>query len=159
LNHPTDSIILSPSSPDPVARLAASSVAPGRRGRIPPRPRTKAPVEKGHSLYGYYHSHHLERFPEIGKNAAALAEKFFAWYGAVFQEGTLTVREKNLIALAVAHSVQCPYCIDAYTTASLESGSDLEQMTEAIHVAAAIRGGASLVHGGQMREHAERKGM
>jgi alkylhydroperoxidase/carboxymuconolactone decarboxylase family protein YurZ len=47
--------------------------------------------------------------------------------------------------------VQCPYCIDAYTTGSLEKGATPEQMTEAVHVAAAIRGGASLVHGVQMR--------
>jgi 4-carboxymuconolactone decarboxylase len=68
-------------------------------------------------------------------------------------EGALTVREKALIALAVSHAVQCPYCIDAYTKSSLESGADLDQMTEAVHVAAAIRGGASLVHGMQMRSH------
>ena len=59
-----------------------------------------------------------------------------------------------LIALGVAHAVQCPYCIDAYTKTCLEKGSDLEQMTEAVHVASAIRGGASLVHGVQMLEHA-----
>jgi 4-carboxymuconolactone decarboxylase len=47
--------------------------------------------------------------------------------------------------------VQCPYCIDAYTRACLEKGSNLEQMTEAIHVASAIRGGSSLVHGVQMK--------
>ena len=53
-------------------------------------------------------------------------------------------------ALAVAHAVQCPYCIDAYTRASLEAGSNMEEMTEAIHVAAAIRGGATLIHGIQV---------
>ena len=63
----------------------------------------------------------------------------------------MTVREKSLIALAIAHSKQCPYCIDAYTSACLESGSNPEQMTEAVHVASAIRGGASLVHGVQMK--------
>jgi alkylhydroperoxidase/carboxymuconolactone decarboxylase family protein len=65
--------------------------------------------------------------------------------------GALTEREKTLIALAVAHAVQCPYCIDAYSQACLEKGSNLDEMTEAIHVATAIRGGASLVHGVQMR--------
>lgn len=104
----------------------------------------------------YYHNHDLAKFPEIGKEAPSLWEKFSAWYGAVFAEGALTEREKALIALAVAHTVQCPYCIDAYTTASLEKGSNLEQMTEAVHVAAAIRGGASLVHGIQMRNIVEK---
>ena len=70
---------------------------------------------------------------------------------AVFAEGELTQREKSLIALAVAHAVQCPYCIDAYTQDCLEKGSNVSEMTEAIHVATAIRGGASLVHGIQMR--------
>ena len=88
-----------------------------------------------------------------------LAEKFFAWYDAVFAEGALSEREKSLIALAVAHAVQCPYCIDAYSQDCLRKGADSEQMTEAVHVAAAIRGGASLVHGIQMRNIAERLGM
>ena len=107
----------------------------------------------------YYHAHDLAAFADVGKNAPALAEKFFAWYGAVFADGALSAREKSLIALAVAHAVQCPYCIDAYSHDALAKGSDLEQMTEAIHVAAAIRGGASLVHGVQMRNHVGAVGM
>jgi alkylhydroperoxidase/carboxymuconolactone decarboxylase family protein len=107
----------------------------------------------------YYDAHDLPRFGEIGKDAPGLSEKFFAWYEAVFAEGALTEREKSLIALAVAHAVQCPYCIDAYAQDCLRKGSDLEQMTEAVHVAAAIRGGASLVHSIQMRNHAEKLGM
>jgi 4-carboxymuconolactone decarboxylase len=107
----------------------------------------------------YYDSGDLERFPEIGKNAPNLAQKFFDWYGAVFADGALSAREKSLIALAVAHAVQCPYCIEAYSKDALEKGSDLDQMTEAVHVAAAIRGGASLVHGIQMRNQAKAIGM
>jgi alkylhydroperoxidase/carboxymuconolactone decarboxylase family protein len=107
----------------------------------------------------YYHPHDLARFSEIGKNAPDLAKKFFDWYGAVFADGALSAREKSLIALAVAHAVQCPYCIDAYSKDSLEKGADLDQMTEAVHVAAAIRGGASLVHGIQMRNQATALGM
>ncbi len=107
----------------------------------------------------YYDSHDLPKFGEIGKNRPELAEKFFAWYTAVFQDGALTAREKSLIALAVAHAVQCPYCIDAYSRDALEKGSDLDEMTEAVHVASAIRGGASLVHGVQMRNHCAKLGM
>jgi len=105
-------------------------------------------------MSGYYHREDLARFGEMGANAPELWEKFAAWYSAVFDEGALTEREKSLIALAVAHAVQCPYCIDAYTEACLEKGSNLEQMTEAVHVAAAIRSSASLVHGLQMRNAA-----
>jgi 4-carboxymuconolactone decarboxylase len=95
----------------------------------------------------------------VGEDAPELWKKFLEWYTAVFAEGALSEREKALIALAVAHAVQCPYCIDAYTTASLEKGSTPEQMTEAVHVAAAIRGGSSLVHGVQMRNHVHRISM
>ena len=135
----------------------------------------------------YYKHEHLPAFGSISEGAPELAKKFFDYYNAVFAEGALSEREKCLIALAVgayllfqafdasvnqrretwatlralavAHTVQCPYCIDAYTSASLEKGSDLEQMTEAVHVAVAIRGGASLVHGVQMLEHVHKKGM
>lgn len=107
----------------------------------------------------YYAPDHLARFGEVAEGSPELARKFFEYYGAVFAEGALSRREKALIALAVAHTVQCPYCIDAFTTESLAHGGDLEQMTEAVHVATAIRGGASLVHGLQMLDHARRHSM
>jgi len=107
----------------------------------------------------YYDADHLAKFGTIAEGNKELAGKFFDWYGAVFKEGALSEREKALIALAVAHAVQCPYCIDAYSKTCLEKGADLDQMTEAVHVAAAIRGGASLVHGVQMLEHVKKAGM
>ena len=107
----------------------------------------------------YYKPEDLLKFEEIGKEAPELAKKFFEYYGAVFAEGALSEREKALIALAVAHAIQCPYCIDAYTKTSLEKGSNVAEMTEAIHVATAIRGGASLVHGVQMRNIAGKLSM
>ena len=102
----------------------------------------------------YYDASQLPRFGAIAEGNPKLAASFFKYYGEVFEDGALTAREKALIALAVAHAVQCPYCIDAYTQDSLEKGADLAQMTEAVHVACAIRGGASLVHGVQMLDHA-----
>jgi 4-carboxymuconolactone decarboxylase len=107
----------------------------------------------------YYKPEHLADFGDIAEGNGDLARKFFDYYGAVFADGALTVREKSLIALAVAHAVQCPYCIDAYSGECLKQGADLEQMTEAVHVATAIRGGASLVHGLQMLEHATKASM
>lgn len=107
----------------------------------------------------YYAPKDLAKFTEIGEFEPNLAKKFFEYYGEVFEEGALTAREKSLIALAVSHAVQCPYCIDAYTTDSLEKGADEKQMMEAVHVAAAIRGGASLVHGVQMMNKAKKLGM
>lgn len=104
----------------------------------------------------YYDPRDLAKFGEIGKEAPQLAQKFFDYYAAVFAEGALSEREKALIALAVAHAVQCPYCIDAYTSGCLEKGASPAEMTEALHVVTAIRGGASLVHGVQMRKQVEK---
>lgn len=98
----------------------------------------------------YYRPSDLKQFKEISRWNEKLGKKFFEYYGQVFEDGALSKREKALIALAVAHAIQCPYCIDAYTTESLEQGATEEQMMESLHVTAAIRGGASLVHGVQM---------
>ena len=100
----------------------------------------------------YYDPVDLGKFATMGEDSPELWKKFSDWYGSALKEGALSEREKSLIALAVATALQCPYCIDAFTRASLEKGSSTEQMTEAVHVASAIRGGASLVHGVQMKK-------
>jgi alkylhydroperoxidase/carboxymuconolactone decarboxylase family protein len=107
----------------------------------------------------YYNPADLKKFGSISEWQENLGKKFFDWYGDVFKEGALTAREKSLIALAVAHTIQCPYCIDAYTQDTLEKGATEEAMMEAIHVAAAIRGGSSLVHGVQMMNKAKKISM
>lgn len=107
----------------------------------------------------YYSSKDLARFGDVGTFGKATWDKFLAYYTtATSEEGALTKREKSLIGLAVAHYQQCPYCIDAYTTACLESGSNPEQMTEAIHVAAALGAGMTLAHGVQMHNVLAREG-
>jgi len=102
----------------------------------------------------YFDPADLKKFGNITEWQEELGKKFFDYYGAVFQEGALTSREKSLIALAVAHTVACPYCIDAYSSTCLEKGADEEQMMEALHVVGAIKGGAALVHGVQMMNKA-----
>src|SRR6266446_5031182 len=74
----------------------------------------------------YYSEDDLNRFPDIGKYRPDLFEKFMAWYQACQEEGALSRREKALIGLAVAHALQCPYCIDSYAQACLESGSNMD---------------------------------
>jgi alkylhydroperoxidase/carboxymuconolactone decarboxylase family protein len=98
----------------------------------------------------YYDAADLKKFSKITDWSPELGNKFFDYYAKVFEEGALTAREKSLIALAVAHTEQCPYCIDAYTKDGLQRGIPKEQMMEAIHVGAAIKSGATLVHGVQM---------
>lgn len=98
----------------------------------------------------YYNAEDLGKFAKVRDFQEELADKFFSYYGDVFKESHLTAKEKSLIALAVAHAVQCPYCIDAYSSEAYEKGYSEAQMMEAVHVATAIKGGAVLVHGVQM---------
>ena len=98
----------------------------------------------------YYNAEDLGKFGNVGEFQKNLADKFFSYYNEVFKESELSAREKSLIALAVAHAVQCPYCIDAYSSDAFAKGWSEAQMMEAVQVACAIRGGASLVHGVQM---------
>ena len=103
----------------------------------------------------YFDPEDLKKFGNITDWQKSMGDKYFAWYSEVMKEGALTEREKSLIALAVAHAVQCPYCIDAYTATSFEKGADEAQMMEAVHVAAVIRAGSSLVYSTQMMNHAK----
>ena len=98
----------------------------------------------------YYDPADLKIFKNVSQWNEELGQKFFDYYGKVFEEGALSAREKSLIALAVAHVVKCPYCIDAYTKDGLERGITKEEMMEAVHAGAAIESGATLVHGVQM---------
>lgn len=105
-------------------------------------------------MSNYYESDDLKKFGDIGQHGKPLADEFFKYYAMVTgADGALTRREKALIALAVAHSEKCPYCIDAYSTACLETGSNPEQMMEAVHVAAVMKAGITLVHSVQMQNH------
>lgn len=105
----------------------------------------------------YYKSEDLKKFGNIVDFKKEYGEKFFEYYNSVFQEGALTAREKSLIALAVAHAINCPYCMDAYTSTCLKKGADEEQMMEAVHVAASIKAGATLVNSVQMMNQVNKK--
>ena len=107
----------------------------------------------------YYDPADLRKFGKITEWSEELGTKFFDYYSKVFEEGELTAREKSLIALAVSHVVQCPYCIDSYTKDGLQRGIRKEEMMEAVHVGAAIRSGASLVHGVQMMDKYDKLSM
>lgn len=95
----------------------------------------------------YYVREDLPRFGEMGDSRSELFQAYEAWSNRVFAEGSLPSKTKHLIAMAVAHALQCPYCIDAHASASANAGATADEVTEAIHVAAVIRGGATLIHG------------
>jgi alkylhydroperoxidase/carboxymuconolactone decarboxylase family protein len=107
----------------------------------------------------YFDPADLGKFGQITEFQATMGKKWFDYYAEVMKEGALTEREKALIALAVAHSTQCPYCIDAYSKTCLEKGADEEQMMEAVHVAAAIKSGTTLVYSVQMMNHVKKISM
>lgn len=74
------------------------------------------------------------------------AEAFKAFSRSVFADGALPVKTKQLIAVAVAHVTQCPYCIRGHTTAALQHGATAEEIMEAIWIAAEMRAGAAYAH-------------
>ena len=74
------------------------------------------------------------------------ATAFRAFSQIVFAEGAIPSRTKQLIAVAVAHVTQCPYCIRGHTRAALKQGATAEEIMEAIWVAAEMRAGGAYAH-------------
>jgi len=107
---------------------------------------------------GYYLSEDLARFGEIAKTQPHLFDLFLKWYSAAMEPGALDGKTKKLIALAVAYSIQEPYCIDSYSSACVDAGITTEEMAEAVNVAAAIRGGGTIAHWSQSLNTIARKG-
>jgi len=105
----------------------------------------------------YYEKKDLEDFANIGEYAKDQGEKFFQYYGSSTSQGNLSEREKSLIALAVATTQNCPYCIDAYTNKCLSIGLTSDEMMEAVHVGAAMMAGVTLAHSTQMRKIIKKK--
>jgi AhpD family alkylhydroperoxidase len=64
----------------------------------------------------------------------------------VFEDGALSVKVKELIAVATAHLTQCPYCIDVHTKRAVAAGATEEEVAESIFVAMALRAGGSFAH-------------
>ena len=73
-------------------------------------------------------------------------DAFHAFSKAVFAEGALDARTKQIVAVAVAHVTQCPWCIEGHVKAARRAGASAEQIMEAIWVAAEMRAGATFAH-------------
>lgn len=99
-------------------------------------------------------SDHENMYPQATRELAAMrkslapdqAEAFKSFSQSVFAEGALPAKTKQLIAVAVAHVTQCPYCIRGHTKAALQHGASGEEIMEAIWVAAEMRAGAAYAH-------------
>lgn len=107
----------------------------------------------------YYEKKDLKDFPNIGEYAPEQGKSFFEYYDVSTTEGKLTEREKSLIALTVATTQNCPYCIDAFTNKCLSIGIGNDEMMEAVHVGAAMMAGVTLAHATQMRKIIKKKEM
>ena len=77
-------------------------------------------------------------------------EAFHAFSAAVFADGALPAKTKQLIAVAVAHVTQCPYCIKGHTKAALRAGATPEELMEAVWVASEMRAGGAYAHSNLM---------
>jgi AhpD family alkylhydroperoxidase len=84
-----------------------------------------------------------QRRSELAPEAEAAFRQFSE---AVFRDGALPGKTKQLIAVAVAHVTQCPYCIKGHTKAALRQGASPEELMEAIWVAAEMRAGGAYAH-------------
>ena len=96
------------------------------------------------------HPFYPQSTPDIARKRAELApgplDAFKAFSAAVFADGALPTVTKQLIAVAVAHVTQCPYCIKGHTRAALKQGATEQQVMEAIWVAAEMRAGGAYAH-------------
>jgi len=97
---------------------------------------------------------------ELNEKKAALApDNIEAWRNfskTVFKAGALDEKTKQLIAVAVAHVTQCPYCIRAHTPQAIRKGASKEEIMEAIWVAAEMRAGAAYAHASLAMEEMEK---
>ena len=75
---------------------------------------------------------------------------FDAFGKAVFADGALSTKMKQIVAVAVAHVTQCPYCINGHTKAALRAGATPEELMEAVWVAAEMRAGGAYAHSALM---------
>ena len=138
--------------PSPLSKNKAPRQSTG-----PAEGQPAASQRKNSNMATYSDPKDLRTFGKIAEWQPEMGKKFFDWYGGVTEGDTaLTEREKALIALAVSHAIQCSYCIDAYTTNSLQAGADEEQMMEAVHVAAAVKAGTTLIYARQMQRQVEK---
>lgn len=93
---------------------------------------------------------YAESSPKLQAKRKALAPEqlnaFHEFSRRVFAEGALSTKVKQLIAVAVAHTTQCPYCIRGHTQGAVNAGATDEEIMEAIWVAAEMRAGAAYAH-------------
>lgn len=94
-----------------------------------------------------YDMKNLARLKTLDKNAPDAAKAFWAFDKAAMADGVISSKNKELIALGVAFTTQCPYCIEIHAKRAREAGATEQEISEAVFVAAALRAGAAVTHG------------
>ncbi len=90
---------------------------------------------------------HLGRLPQLKALAPAATNSFWQYDAAALADGAIPKKYKELMAIAVALTTQCTYCIEVHKQKALEAGATEEEFAETVHVAAALRAGAAITHG------------
>lgn len=93
-----------------------------------------------------YDKENLSRLKTVNGLAPEVMQAFWAFDKAAVAEGAIPVKYKELIAVAVALTTQCPYCIDVHTGNARRAGANDTELSEAAMVAAALRAGAAVTH-------------
>ena len=93
-----------------------------------------------------YNKENLTKLKKMNALAPEVMKAFWAFDKAAVADGAIPVKYKELIAVAVALTTQCPYCIDIHTGNARKAGAGEAELTEAAMVAAALRAGASVTH-------------
>ncbi|WP_050027957.1 carboxymuconolactone decarboxylase family protein [Verrucomicrobium sp. BvORR034] len=93
-----------------------------------------------------YHQDHLKNIPKMNDLAPEAMRAFWAFDRLAVAEGAIPVKYKELIAVAVAVTTQCPYCIEIHTANARKAGATDTELTEATIVAAALRAGGAITH-------------
>jgi AhpD family alkylhydroperoxidase len=93
-----------------------------------------------------YEMKNLQRLKYLNEGAPEAMKAFWTFDKAVFQPGTIDGLHKQLMAVAVALTTQCPYCIELHVKAAREAGATGEMLAETATVAAAMRAGAAITH-------------
>lgn len=94
-----------------------------------------------------YDMKNLRRFKTLEANAPEGIKAYLAFDQAAMAEGAIPRKYKELMALAVAFTTQCPYCIEIHAKKARETGASEQEIAEAVVVAAALRAGGAITHG------------
>jgi AhpD family alkylhydroperoxidase len=94
-----------------------------------------------------YDMKNLAKLKIIEANAPDAMKAFVAFDKAAMAAGAIPAKYKELMAIAVAFTTQCPYCIEIHSKKAREAGASEQEISEAVFVAAALRAGAAVTHG------------